>query len=219
MPNDQPFHFHTERRLVELAGRQAANLQELRDLVAEVPGSSIFYHTHHLFLSHNLSRHVVYNQFAIWAHEAIQEPALSEKLAAIEIYAFTSIRQLREELLRVIDEHMSAPNFELRQAPRGNLFHFCQSKSFIFPTGVTAWTVPEFFEHLDHTSRLSLYFHFLEARLRLERKTNDFSAWLEGRGETQLARAIDALDPYSMDLEGLKSKILALGAQHERPVA
>lgn len=212
MPHNEPFRFHTERRLVELTGRRAANLQELRQLVAEAPGSSIFYHTHHLFLSHNFEIPAVYNQFAIWALEALQEPALSEKLAAIEIHSFTSIRDLRNEILRIIDARLAAADGAPRSAPKDNLFHFCQSKSFIFPTGVTAGTVPEFFEHFAHISRVALYFHLLEARLRLERPTNDFSAWLDGLGETGLARAIDSLDPYSSTLEELKSRILALGA-------
>jgi hypothetical protein len=211
MPNNQPFRFHTERRLVELTGRRASNLQELRALVAEVPGSSIFYHTHHLFLSHNFEIPAIYNQFAIWTLEALQEPALSEKLASIEIHSFTSIRDLRNEILRIIDAHLASANGAPRTAPEDNLFHFCQSRSFIFPTGVTAWTVPEFFGHFARISRVALYFHLLEARLRLERKTNDFSAWFDGLGEAGLARAIDSLDPYSSTLDELKGRILALG--------
>lgn len=215
MPSKPPFRFHTERRLVELTGLRASNLRELRQMAAEAPGSSIFYHTHHLFLSHNFEIPAIYNQFAIWTSEALQEPALAEKLAAIEIHSFTSIRDLRNEILRVLDERLAGRDGAPRTAPRDNLFHFCQSKSFIFPTGVIAWTVPDFFEHFSHISRVSLYFHLLEARLRLGRKTNDFSAWLDGLGETGLARAIDSLDPYSSTLDELKSRILALGARRE----
>jgi hypothetical protein len=57
---------------------------------------------------------------------------------------------------------------------------------------------------------MALYFHFFEARLRLERRTNDFSAWLGSIGETELAERIDRLNPYDYTLDELKQKIIEL---------
>jgi hypothetical protein len=57
---------------------------------------------------------------------------------------------------------------------------------------------------------MALYFHFFEARLRLERRTNDFSAWLSSIGETELAEQIDRLNPYDYTLDELKQKIIEL---------
>ena len=53
MTQTDPFHFYTERRLVRLTGRRARTLAELIGHVEGVSGSSIFYHTHHLYLSHH----------------------------------------------------------------------------------------------------------------------------------------------------------------------
>jgi hypothetical protein len=57
---------------------------------------------------------------------------------------------------------------------------------------------------------LSLYFHFMESRLRLGRQTNDFSHWLVGRGEHELARLINELNPYTRTLDELKADIASL---------
>jgi Family of unknown function (DUF5752) len=65
-----PFHFYTERRLVQLTGIKASNLAELLTDLKDVSGSSIFYHTQHRFLSHQFQKPFVYNDFAVWASAA-----------------------------------------------------------------------------------------------------------------------------------------------------
>jgi hypothetical protein len=74
--------------------------------------------------------------------------------------------------------------------------------------------VPELFANIARLSNASLHFHFFESRLRLERPTNDFSQWLNDRGETTLARRIDRLNPYSMKLDELKAEIVRLGRRY-----
>jgi hypothetical protein len=214
MNHNDPFRFFTERRLVELTGRTARNLRELVTALRTVPGSCIFYHTHHGFLSHHFEKPVVYNDFAIWAAEALQEEALAERLAAVDLLAYTSIRDLREAIIGLMDAHLGQGRRRLRQCPTGDEFHFCRSKSFVMPTGIVAQDVPDFFAKLRTVTNLSLYFHFLEARLRLGRPTNDFSHWLMGRGEARIAQAIDALDPYRLTLDELKHAIIALGRSY-----
>ena len=211
MNHNEPFHFYTERRLVELTGKQAKTLAELRALVEKVPGSSIFYHTHHMFLSHHFEKPVVPNDFSVWVTDALQEDALGEKLAALDLLSFTTIRHLREAILALIGERMAEPDFEPRRARNGDAFHFCQSQSFIMRTGEVAHDVAEFFQKFERITNIALYFHLLEARLRLGRPTNDFSAWLEDRGEPELAKAIDTLDPYGFTLDELKAQILEMG--------
>jgi hypothetical protein len=214
MDHTDPFHFHTERRLVQLTGQSARTLPELLAVVRDISGSCIFYHTHHLFLSHHFEKAIVYNEFANWVSEALQEDALAEKLAAIDLMAFTSIRQLRDEIVSLIAAHLRGTAAQPRECPAGDEFHFCKSTSFIMPTGVVAYDVPDFFGKLPGVTNVSLYFHFLEARLRLERRTNDFSQWLRWRGEGELADSIDGLDPYVVTLDELKEQIVDLGRRH-----
>jgi hypothetical protein len=214
MANNNPFRFYTERRLVQLTGQSACNLPELLSALRRVPGSCVFYHTHHLFLSHHFRKPVVYNDFANWVAEALQERALSERLAAIDLREFTTIRQLRDAITAVIDQHLAAGRGPVRDCPNNDEFHFCKSMSFVMPTGLVAEDVRDFFQKLAGVTNVSLYFHFLEARLRLERRTNDFSEWLQGRGEPELARQIDQLDPYLVTLDELKAQIVELGVKH-----
>jgi len=216
MPNMQPFIFYTERRLVALTGLKAKNLPELLNGLRQVSGASIFFHTHHQYLSHHFEKPVFYNDFARWVSEALQEQRLAEQLAAIDLLTFTTIRQLREAIIPTIENYHNENGGRARECPPGDEFHFCKSQSFIMPTGLVAQEVADFFANLPRVSNVSLYFHFFEARLRLERPTNDFSQWLAERGEQALAQAIDQLDPCIMTLDELKSEIIKFGKKYQR---
>jgi hypothetical protein len=211
MGNQEPFVFQTERRLVMLTGRKARNLAELLDHIRQVSGSSIFYHTHQKYLSHHFETPVFHNDFASWVSLALLEEPLSEKLVAIDLLAFSSIRQLREAISATIEEYLTEIGGRLQECLPGQEFHFCESKSFIMPSGLVAQDVPDFFAKLPKVANTSLYFHFFEARLRLEKPTNDFSSWLHYCGAEELAEAIDKLNPYRMTMEELRDEIVRLG--------
>ncbi len=211
-----PFLFYTERRLVVLTGRKATNLEELLTHLQEVSGSSVFYHTHYLYLVHHFEKPRFYNEFANWVSHALQEERLAERLAAIDLLAIGSIRELREAVVSTVEKHLQSTGAGRRVCPPGDEFHFCEAKSFVMPTGLVAHDVPEFFEQIARVSNACLHFHFFESRLRLERPTNDFSQWLTDLGESKLARAIDKLNPYVMALDELKVEITKLGRKYRR---
>jgi len=209
-----PFVFHTEQRLVILTGRKASNLEELLFHLSEVSGSCIFYHTHYLYLTHHFEKPRFYNEFANWVSQALQEERLAERLAAIDLLEMTSIRELRETIIATIRKHLDGAAKMRRQCPPGDELHFCEAKSFIMPNGLVAADVPDFFRVIEQVTDACLHFHFFEARLRLERPTNDFSQWLSDLGETRLAQKIDKLDPYAGTLEKLKHEIVGLGRKY-----
>ena len=206
----QPFVFVTERRLVLLTGLRACNLPELVEHLRVVTGSSVFYHTHHQFLSPHFERPAFHSDFSLWVSSALLEERLAERLAALNLLAYTSVRQIRQSMIAAIEEHLHQDNGRRRECVPGQEFHFCESQSFILPTGMIARDLPEFIAGLSRVSTVSLFFHFFEARLRLEQTTNDFSRWLSDRGESGLAQAIDSLDPYAMTLEELRQEIIRL---------
>ncbi len=212
MPHSEPFVFNTERRLVVLTGQKARNLPELLAILKRISGSSIFYHTHEEhFLSRQFARHEFYNDFALWISEALQEEPLAEKLAAIDLLGLSSIRRIREGMVAEIAAFLESTGGRARECPPGDEFHFCRAKSFVVPTGIVARDLPDFLNRLPSVSNTSLYFHFFEARLRLERITNDFSFWLSGIGQEALADEIDRLNPYAMTLDELRRRIIQLG--------
>ena len=214
MDRNEPFVFFTERRLVLLTGRKAKNLEALLQQLQEVSGASIFYHTHHHFLSQHFETPVFHNEFATWVAHALQEDRLSELLAAIDLLAFSSVRQIREAVIATIEAHLKESASPPRDCRPGDEFHFCESQSFIMPSGHIARDVSEFFSLAGGLTNASLYFHFFEARLRLAKRSNDFSSWLEYRGHPELAAAINKLDPYIMSLDQLRQEIIGCGRRH-----
>jgi hypothetical protein len=213
----EPFVFRTQQQLVLLTGRRARNLVELLEHVRGVPGASIFYHTHYLYLTQHFVTPKFYNEFAGWVSQALLERRLAERIGAIDLLSVVSLREVRDriagEIERYLEETQGRP---LRDAPAGDEFHFCEAKSFVYPNGIVAHSVPEFFLYLPAISNACLHFHVFESRLRLDRPTNDFSVWLTAMGQTKLAKAIDELNPYVVSLDELKSQIAKIGRRYIR---
>ena len=211
MAHIEPFVFYTEHRLVGLTGRSARNLPELLEHLRSASGSTIFYHTHGLYLRQHFVKPRFYNEFAGWVYQSLQEHRLAERIGAIDLLSITSIRELRESIICQIERHFRDTPTAIRDCREGDEFHFCEAKSFIVNSGIVAHSAPEFFRSVTSISNASIYFHMFESRLRLERTTNDFSLWLNDLGETRLARAIDKLDPYAVSLDQLKAQIGRVG--------
>jgi hypothetical protein len=205
-----PFYFYSERRLVELTGEKARNLTELLYVLRFIDGAAVFYHTHHAFLDYHAITPDFRSDFAVWVRDEIRDQMLAERLGGVDPMEYTSIRELREVTLDLLEEHIEEHG-DKRQARPGNEFYFCRSKSFVLPTGRVAKTLDEFYKHLKKISLRSLFYHFFEARLRHERRTNDFSLWLtDCLGKKSLADKIEKTDPYVLTLDQLRRKMLAL---------
>ena len=143
---------------------------------------------------------------------------MAERLNSIDTCEYSTIRDLRNKIVKTIEEHLAkAKNRPLRIAPEGSEFHFIKSYSFIVPTPHAANDLKEFIECLKKISVHSLYFHIFEARLRLEKGTNDFSLWMgTSLGEPELAAKIAGLDAYTFTLEALRKEIINLIEKHIR---
>ena len=103
------------------------------------------------------------------------------------------------------------PEAKMRFPREGGEFHFQKAVSFILPTQYVSYDLREFVEILKRITIDSIYFHIFEARLRLEKGTNDFSNWIENSiGDKPLAISIARLDPYVYTLEDLRQTITHL---------
>ena len=204
-----PFDFYTSLTLRELTGKKARNLHELVEIIKEVPGSVIYYHTHEFLRRYQVMWPDQPNAFANWVSGTLGEYKLGEELAAIDICQFTSIRELREAIIKVIEKKLFETKAPLRYAPKDAEFEFIKAHSFVLPTGFSAHTLKEFTEILNKVTIHSIYFHIFEARLRLEKAINDFSFWLAtSAGAPELGEAIADLDPYSFNMESLRKKLI-----------
>ncbi|MFH1593099.1 MAG: DUF5752 family protein [Candidatus Omnitrophota bacterium] len=204
-----PFQFSTSVKLKELTGRKARNLRELVETIKEVPGSVIYFHTHVFLQKHRRLSPEPPNDFAYWVSEALGEYRLGEELACIEICEFSTIMELRERIINIIENHLFEMKESLRYAPKGREFEFVKAHSFVLPTGLEAQNLKQFAEVLEKVTIHSIYFHIFEAKLRLEKGINDFSFWIGTSAHApDIARTIAALDPYTYTMEGLRRKLI-----------
>ena len=209
-PSEGPFAFVACLELLEFVGARAENERQLADLLEEVPLDSIYYHTHSFFLRHKFVAGPFPNDFATWSAIQVRDRVLGERLAMVDPGMFPSLQALREELVVVIDDH-------LRRLPAipgiifGQAFDFIKSRIVEIPTGIQARTLQEFRDVLLEVDLSAIYYHLMEARLRLGRGQNDFAAWLEhGLDFPDLAARIRAVDPYSWSLERTRSRLVQL---------
>ena len=215
----EPFRFVTQVVQIELTGLKARTVAELLEHLRAVPPSVIHQHTHRFVSDHQFLSPEPPNDFAYWVTEMLGERRLGEQLAAVDIVRFRSLEDLRAAMIAILNRYLSGAG-AVRWAPEGSELHLMKAVSFILPTPYRATTLEEFLHGLKKVSIHSLYHHMFEARLRLEREQNDFSAWLvHSLGETALARAIARLDPYTQTMEGLRRRVAGLVAQRLREPA
>jgi len=177
-----------------------------------VPGSCIYHHTHRFLQQHQYLSPEPPNDFAYWVTDILGEDELGEKLVSIDTMRYSTIRDLREKIALTIEDYLrDSPFAKLKFARSGEEFHFIKSVSFILPTDYIVYDLKEFTGVLRKITLDSIYFHIFEARLRLEKPTNDFSFWIENSlGNKELADKISAFDPYTCTLEDLRNKIIQI---------
>ena len=206
----QAFRFYTQLYVKELTGLKAGNLSELVNILNNVPESVVYYHTHNFIEEYQYLTPQPANEFALWVGDVIGDEILAEKLSNIDTFEFSTIGELRERIIAVINDELSTRG-DRRTAFEGREFHFIKSVSVVLTTPYIAHDLREFVEALRKVSINSLYFHIFESRLRLQRGVNDFSIWLQDSlDEREVADKIAALDPYNYTIEDLRSIIIQL---------
>lgn len=207
-----PFRFYTRLHLSELTGLKAKTLTELLELIKKVPGSSIYHHTHRFLQIHQYLSPEPPNDFAYWVANVLGEDILGERLATIDTIKFSTIRALRDKIVQTIENYLKEYLLSKKKfANPEEEFHFIKSISFVLPTDHIVKNIREFAAVLKKITIDSIYFHIFEARLRLEKPTNDFSYWIEDSiGDKVLADKIASLDPYTRTMDDLRWALVEL---------
>jgi hypothetical protein len=205
-----PFRFIACIELRQSLDQRATDERELLDRLEDVPSGSVFYHTHGYFLRHRPITTAYGNDFAAWVAVHVRDQVLAERLAVINPFEFSSLEALREELLAAVHDHL----VRLSVVPRveyGEVFHFQQSHIVEVPLGSAAATLAEFRQGLAEVDSSAIYYHMVEARARLGRRSGDFAEWLRtSLGMTALAERIQRIDAYMTSLERVRARVLAL---------
>ena len=206
----EPFRFIGCVELRQSLDQRATDERELLDRLEDVPPGSVFYHTHGYFLRHRPITTAYGNDFAAWVAVHVRDQVLAERLAVINPFEFPSLEALREELLSTVHDHL----VRLSTVPRvefGEVFHFQQSHIVEVPLGPAAHTLAEFRQALAEVDASAIYYHMVEARARLGRRSGDFAEWLRSSlGMAELADRIQRIDAYMTSLERVRARVLAL---------
>ena len=209
----KPFYFNTSEHLLRIGRQKAGNLCELLTAVQTCPEDSIFQHTFRTLQEHHFIRQGFSNDFAHWSLFACHEPALAEQLASVDVREFTAIAGLRGRMIEIIDDFLQSHS-KSGNRPANEPFYFCAADLVVLPTKFAPDTLPGFLDGINQVSVHSIHHHFIEARLRLQRMSNDFSNWLEQEvGLKQAADAIERIDIYTNTMEGVRLQIARIVSQ------
>jgi len=203
-----PFYFNSASHLLRIGREQASCLQELLEALRTCPDASIFQHTFQTLEEHHFIKEGFSNDFSHWAFAACNEVELAERLSAIDIREFTSIPALRERVIHLIENYLQK-NPRAATRPAMEPFYLMAADLVVVPTPYVARNLEEFADGLRKVSIHSIYYHFIDARLRLKLNTNDFSVWLEQELDLRVAgERLNRIDIYTSTLEGVRRGIL-----------
>jgi hypothetical protein len=206
----EPFRFYTEASLPLYTAWRADSLRSLLHCLEHVSGSSIFYHFFHALRRRHFTTFEYKNDIARWVALNFHEPSLAERLAAIDPLEFGSVRATRNRLIECLKQALGQTESAVR-VREGEELRFVTLKSFVYPVGLESHNPCELAGDIERAGMGSLFFHFIEARLRMGRAVNDFSLWLQGEfQEEQLAGQINRLSPYVYSFPDLRRKIVEL---------
>lgn len=203
-----PFYFNSASHLLRIGREKARCLAELLEAIRICPDASIFQHTFQTLEEHHFIREGFSNDFSHWAFAACNEVELAEWLSAIDIREFTSISSLRERLVHLIETYLQK-NPRAASRPAMEPFYLMAADLVVIPTPYVARNLEEFADGLRKVSIHSIYYHFIDARLRLKLNSNDFSAWMDQELDmSQAGDRLNRIDIYTSTLEGVRRSIL-----------
>ena len=122
-------------------------------------------------------------------------------------FQFIGCVELRQALdLRARDERELLDRLE--DAPAGSIFYHTHGY-FLRHRPVT--TLLEFRTGLAEVDASAIYFHMVEARARLGRRSGDFAEWIRISLQLPaLAERLERIDAYMTSLERVRARVLAL---------
>jgi hypothetical protein len=204
----KPFYFNTSAHLLRITTLKATTLGELLEALRACPEDSIFQHTFRSLQEHHFIREGFSNDFAHWVLSACNQPGLAEQLASVDVREFTSLADLRERFIEILEKHLNSNPADVSKTAE-ETFYFCAADIVVLPTDTVTSTMQEFANGIREVSIHSIHHHFIEARLRIKLMSNDFSQWLhQDVGLTDTARAINRIDIYTATLEDVRRQIV-----------
>ncbi|MGA3026289.1 MAG: DUF5752 family protein [Bryobacteraceae bacterium] len=206
----QPFQFVTASYLICVENQQARTIVELRDALEHAADEAIFFHTFQSLGRYHFITEGFSNDFAQWALAALNQPALAERLASVDIRDYVSIAELRADIRQMLSEYVESHAAQARLSAF-EPFYFCRAVEVTVPLPWDAHTLPGIRAGLERLSHASFYHHFIASRLRLQLRTNDFSHWFRTElGLERLADRADQIDIYTNTLDTARQELIEM---------
>ena len=204
----EPFALKDCALIAIATGRKAVTLTELRDHIRDVNIDSIYHHFWGGLLGARFEEREFNNDIATWCRRQLREPALAEQLAVIDPVEYKDLEELRRELLEIIDDRLDeSETAHWLQASRP--FEFIRTQLVIFDTGTRLARPEALAEVIPELSTGTIFYHFIDARRRIEGGLDDFSYWLTGfeKPYTALIRGLAGIDPFFSSLSQIREKM------------
>ncbi|WP_045217099.1 DUF5752 family protein [Desulfonatronovibrio magnus] len=212
---DQTFSLKDCALIAIATGRRAFTLTELRNHIRDVGIDCIYHHFWGGLLGVSFEESEFNNDFAIWCRKHLHEPALGEQLSVIDPVEHKNLEDLRLEVLDVIDSRLDESDASLfLRAARP--FDFLRSLLVIFDTGKKLIRPEDLPSVLPELTTGSIFYHFIDARCRLDGGLDDFRFWLSGFGEeySTLCKKLSGIDPFFSSLSQVQEELTYVCKQH-----
>lgn len=190
-------------------GIVARTLNEFQFHLKHVQESSIYHHFWGNRLQPKFDEPEYQNDFAGWVRHSVHDVRLAEQLAMVDPTKHKTLEDLRRELLFIIDQHLSGDG-ATAWVPTRMPFFFTRSNIVIFDTPVRLHKTEELPKAISEFSASSIFFHFIDARRRVQEGSDDFQVWIrrEWPEHEELAHRLADIDPYFRTLISLRSRIV-----------
>jgi hypothetical protein len=189
-------------------GRACSNLRELLDAIRNVPDAVLEHHMMHCALEDHFELHEFPNDLARWCWTVLGDNVLGEQLALADPYRQPSTAALRATLVNVIEDRLWGLDHVPWCRP-GLELHLVESHLIAYDTGERIFTATALTEAIERMALRSLFYHVHDARRRTAGQSDDFSSWLENRGEeASLVATLRGIDFYFLNLSQLRQALV-----------
>lgn len=207
----QPFEVKDCALITLATGVKALDLRELRDRLEVADDACIYHHFWGSRLQPSFDDPEFHNDFAVWAHRALHDSTLAERLSVIDPVEFPSIKELKQEVIDVIEERLDESEI-IGWIKASEPFNLLRSQLVVFDTGRRLEDPKELAEAVPEMSTSSIFYHFIDARRRTPEGVDDFREWLLGFGAQyeELVNWLAGVDPYFPTLLELRDNLASL---------
>ena len=211
MPKIEPFTVKDCALAAIATGARAQNLRELHQRIGEADAGCFYYHFWGGLLRARFEDPEYRNDFAAWAAHGLRDPRLAERLGIIDPAAYPNLEELRHAVLEVIEERLDESEM-VPWAKGDHQFHFIRSQMVVFRTGDQVERTEALPAAVARMSPGSVFYHFVDARLRHESSLDDLCVWLEQFGHEfqDLRERLTAVDRSFVGLLELRERLTDL---------